>query len=1167
NDDDDEGIPLVNHVIFTSNLGNRVVLDDDQDDILYIQPNYKPKKKSCSKGCCGATPKVDQAKELKPQQIINDEDEGIIKMDVNNSFGSKVTLDLDQEDIVFIQAEPTTKEYSGLISTPISTLETPSQTIKTTESKCKKGCCGPKLDSSITSTPIATLETPSQIMETKVPENKCKKGCCGPKEKPELTPISTSETPNVDCKKGCCPPKETPIKKTYCCEICIDGHCCKSNCCEQLCCLTYSLKVPSFLTSQASLEEKPKRFFATIFSKTCGSFGFKVGYSELDEAETNNGNNSTLSIELLESDKQELFLVIGGMTCADCVTTLEDTIKSLPGVIDISTSLFTGKCKITYSPTYIQPMDIQKSIVTIGFQASQDAGPDLNQINIGFDSSTNKDSLLNLIEELSKQDKIINEIQLKETNNNQEYLSISYNIDEIGPRKLFNDISKQLKEKCGAFLVNLISDPSVLSSDSSNNTGSTLKELLILSILFFVPTIFVAFIASSISALDKIFAFEFEDSFTVSTLLLWIFATPVQFYVGKPLYISAWKTLIYAKKCSMDLLVMTSSSIAYVYSMINVFINLSTPEYEGPIFFEVSTILLTLIILGRYLEYLAKCRASESLFEKISQLDSPNAILLDINEDEQIIDKQLIEKGDILKVLPFSKIPTDGIIVKGNGYIDESIITGESAPVFKGENQNVFGGSMNQKNSIHIKASKNSNDTTLANIVKLIQEGQATKPPFQNIADKVASYFVPSIFAFGIIMFVVWFCLAHYDIVDTDGQNAFTFAIKIAMAVLVISCPCAISLATPTSIMVGSGVAAKHGILFKGGDVIESTHKIKTIVFDKTGTLTTGNIEISHFIVYDQSLTPKDLFFYCGSTELASEHHIGKAIKKYAVNQLICNLVEPESSEIYPGKGISAIIEGESILVGNKAFMSENNIEITDQAILDFNKYESQSKTVVLVSKNDKLIGLVSLQDTIKPEASHVITKLLKNGIDCWIVSGDNQKSVESIAKTVGIELSKTIHSASPMDKYNFIKKLQQDPLNNDQESGINQKKDENIVAMIGDGVNDSLALTQADVGISISSGTDIAIESAQVILMKNDLVDILVAIDLSKVIFKTIKRNLMYAFLYNLIGIPLSAGLLYPFFRFTIPPSISGVSELLSSLPVVLFSLTINTFKYDDGN
>ncbi|KAM9961777.1 hypothetical protein ACTFIR_004638 [Dictyostelium discoideum] len=1403
NYDYDEGIPLFNQVIFTNSYNNsKVVLDDNQDDIIFITPpttSTLQTKKQCEKGCCGEKKSLltnndeDRDKDEDDEEE-EDDDDGVPKNYKSNSnVGSIVSLDMDSLNSTTIMEPNFQKDYT--ISLPVTTTTT-TTTTTTSNDNCKKGCC----------------PTPSedQKMITKDDKSSCKKGCC-PTEQPQQLEQQ----------------QQVESTKTYCCNICVTGHCCKVDCCKQVCCLTYSVGVPnfSFMRSSSSSDDnnndhnsdqqRKKRIFATMFSKTCGTFGFKVGYSELNEDKVdieqqeerdNKGlsTNNNVSIELLpitatnnfknstglkssalskSLEKVELHLMISGMTCADCVTTLEQKMKSLSGVNEIQTSLFTGKCKINYSPMIIQPQQILQVIENIGFVGKQVHGQssNSNQITIEIISLSPTSTLTTILN-----DQLIENIKLsidgvldaiEESGSVNDKLTIVYDTDKIGPRNLLKEIQlifgDNFKIQPNTKLNNNNNSNNKNNNNSKDNNNN-LKSLLMFCILLFIPTILISYIFPNIKSVKEVMEFEIGKGITMSILLLLSFATPIQFYCGKPLYISAWKTLIYAKKCSMDLLVMTSSTIAYFYSLINLILNHFTSlNYNGPIFFETCVILLTLIILGRYLEHLAKSKASNVLVEKMKQLDSSNAILLSNNnnnnnnkdvgsEQEIMIEKELIEKGDILKVLPFTKIPTDGIIIRGNGgYIDESIITGEANHVYKRIDDYVFGGTMNQKGCLIIKVTKHSNDTALSNIIKLVEESQSIKPNFQNYADLVASYFVPTILACSIITFIVWFCLIHYNVViATDNQSAFTFAIKISMSLMVISCPCAISLATPTSIMVGSAIGAKKfGILFKGGgQVIELASKVNKVIFDKTGTLTTGEIDINHFSIYDQSISPKQFFFYTASAELSSEHLIGKSIKQYAIQQFTLEkaLQEPTSSEVHPGKGIISFINNNKIMVGNQSFiveqLSNNNNKIdscqsplqssqlinsksddskkgccpslpppptsisngsdckkgccpslppppppptsnsngsdckkgccpappapptstgngsdckkgccpappptpptsnsndsdckkgccpaaaptstsngsdckkgccpappptftgngsdckkgccssssqlsksqSKEVIInsviqnDIDKLENQGKTVILVSMNEKIIGLISLSDKLKPEAKKVISKLKNNGIDVWLVSGDNKRATQSIGEQLNINSGNIIGSALPIDKFNIVRKLQGYNTTEDNccgtdggdgfngasvgcsGSGDNSKNDKNksIVVMVGDGVNDSLALVQSDIGISISNGTDIAIESSSIILLKNDLNDILVCFDLSKSIFKTIKFNLFWAFIYNLLGIPLSSGILYPWF--TIPPALAGLSELLSSLPVVLFSLTLNNYKYQNKN
>ncbi|KAF2071893.1 hypothetical protein CYY_006795 [Polysphondylium violaceum] len=1093
-------------------LNDQDANNDDVEDLAIVPTDEtttepSPKQDECKKGCCGdSKQKVEKVPIVTPQVNKSDCNKGCCDSKPKPQV-STTTATTDQSNVT----KPDCSKKG--CCPPKPTVEELEVTATPMKPDCsKKGCCPPK--------PKVEQEPVPLVNQQTKPD--CNKGCCPPKPKveehghkgccpPKPKPVQQEDHGH----KGCCPPK--PIvaptsKNNYCCEICIDG-CCKSGCCKEECCVVYSFNLPKVLN------KKKKSIYASLIYRTCGLCGIRFGSVDQEDED----QEQHLSIELLEKNKKVLYLSVTGMDCAECVSTLDNHMRSQYGVISITTNLFTEKSEITYSPTIISSIEIIKKINSIGFKASELDEPTLNNLIVEIDGDN---SNLENIEKL----KGISKFQQLSDNT----INISFNPDVIGPRTIFNQFeSNNMNPK-------LVKKS---SNDVGNSNSKNLSRLFFMSCLFAVPVAIIAFIFPSFNIWQSQ---VIRGEISLSIIFSLILTTPIQFLVGKPLYLSAFKTLVYAKKCNMDLLIMISCSIAYFYSIASIIASIVTGRESGQIFFETSAILLTLIILGRYLESIAKGNTSKVL-SKLLDLNSPTAILIDpVTQQEQVIDTLLIQKGDHLKVLPFSKVPIDGEIIFGQGELDQASITGESLPVFKSVGDFVYGSSMNQNSCFHIKVVKHPNETTIASICDLIEKAQSSKPPFQNIADKVASYFVPFILCLGVSVFFIWFSVSNRGLVEIDSKYSsnFTFALSFAMSVLVVSCPCAISLATPTAIMVGTGIASKFGILFKGGDVIESTHRVNTIVFDKTGTLTTGKFSLTYQL-FDKTLSDFEFFSIVGSAESGSEHIIGKSILHY-IKSTFANieLSTATNVETIPGKGLKCTVDQYNVVIGNKSMIQDQGVLLGNQ------DFHSDGKTLVFVLVDGKLVGLISLQDTIKPESHFVVQQLLKQNIDVWIVSGDNFKSVESVSNVLGIK--NFISDASPQDKAKHIEFLQQ-PLNG------GKKK---TVAMIGDGVNDSLALVQSDVPISINNGTDIAMESSKVILMNDNLKDILVAIHLSKTIFKVIKINLGWAFFYNLIGIPIAAGLLYPFTTYAIPPAFAGLSELLSSLPVVLFSLLLNKYN-----
>ena len=535
------------------------------------------------------------------------------------------------------------------------------------------------------------------------------------------------------------------------------------------------------------------------------------------------------------------------------------------------------------------------------------------------------------------------------------------------------------------------------------------------------------------------------------------------------------------------------------------------------------------ILLGKLLEAIAKGKTSEAI-RKLLGLQAKTAIVIR-NGKERKISVDDVVVNDIVIVKPGEKIPVDGIIVEGHSSIDESMITGESIPVEKIKNDKVIGATINKTGSFKFKATKIGKDTVLAHIIKMVEEAQGSKAPIQKLADLISAYFVPTVVVIGILAFLIWYFLGL----------GFVFALTVFIAVLIIACPCALGLATPTAIMVGTGLGAKNGILFKNAKSLQLAQKIQTIIFDKTGTLTKGKPEVTNVFAIDKN-KEKDILKFAAIAEKRSEHPLAEAIVNKAKREKI-RIEEPKKFNSITGKGVEAFYKKNKILLGNRKLMQENKISISAEG--NIKKLEEQGKTVMLVAVNNNLIGLVAVADTLKEYSKEAIKQLHKMDKEIIMITGDNERTGKAIAKQVGID--RVLAEVLPQDKANEIKKLQ------------NEKKK---VAMVGDGINDAPALAQADLGIAIGSGTDIAIETGDIVLIKNDLRDVVTAIDLSRFTLRKIKQNLFWAFFYNSLGIPIAAGILYPFTGFLLNPIIAGIAMAFSSVSVVSNTLLMRFYK-----
>ncbi|MFH0797896.1 MAG: heavy metal translocating P-type ATPase, partial [Candidatus Woesearchaeota archaeon] len=593
--------------------------------------------------------------------------------------------------------------------------------------------------------------------------------------------------------------------------------------------------------------------------------------------------------------------------------------------------------------------------------------------------------------------------------------------------------------------------------------------------------------------------------------ILWALATPVQFYIGYPFYKGTW-TAIKNKSANMDTLIAVGTSAAYFYSIYLILFNPEMGQY-----FETSAILITLVILGKYLEAVAKGKTSEAI-KRLMSLSPKIATVIRKGKEMKIpVDDVVV--GDVIIVKPGEKVPVDGKIIYGVSSIDESMITGESMPVDKKKGDDVIGATINKHGSFKMVATRVGENTTLSNIIKLIENAQGQKAPIQRFADVISAYFVPIVMGISLVTFVTWLSL---------GKEA-TFAMITAVAVLVIACPCALGLATPTAIMVGTGKGAKNGILIKGGTALETAHKVKAVIFDKTGTITKGVPEVTD-IVTVKLKDKDDVLKISASLEKSSEHSLADAIIKKAGKMKLKNA---KSFKAIPGHGIEAKLDNKNYIFGNAKLMKLNNVKL-DKVKDQMEELEGQGKTVMVLSDKKDVLGMIAVADTIKETSLEAVRKLQEQKIFVYMITGDNERTAKAIARQAGINY--VFAEVLPEDKANYVKKL--------------QKKYK--VMMVGDGINDAPALAQADIGIAMGSGTDVAMETGNIVLMRNDLRDVAKAIKLSRQTMAKIKQNMFWALAYNVMGIPIAAGVLYPYTGWLLSPIIAGGAMALSSVSVV---------------
>jgi len=619
---------------------------------------------------------------------------------------------------------------------------------------------------------------------------------------------------------------------------------------------------------------------------------------------------------------------------------------------------------------------------------------------------------------------------------------------------------------------------------------------------------------------------EMLMDFPNRTLLLFLLTTPVQFIAGGQFYKGAWAALK-NRTSNMDTLVAVGTSAAYFYSVATTFF------IAGDSYYEVAALLVTFILIGKLLEARAKGKTSQAI-KKLMGLQARTAR---VRRDGKVMDISIdqVVVGDTVIVRPGEKIPVDGEIIAGNTSIDESMISGESIPVEKNVGDKVIGATINKNGSIEFRTTQIGDGTVLSQIVKLIEEAQGSKAPIQRFADRISSYFVPTVLLLSLATFLVWYFIV--------GQT-FVFAMLLAVSVVVIACPCALGLATPTAIMVGTGRGAESGILVKSGEALETAQKIDVVIFDKTGTLTHGKPIVTDVVPAGNTKhNIENILGIAASLERLSEHPLAEAIVREAEEKGI-TIPEAKKFQAVPGHGVQGEIANKKYLLGNRKLMSDEKIS-TKEIEASMAQLENEGKTAMIISSEKEVIGIVAVADTLKKNSAEAISTLKEMGIKTVMITGDNQRTAAAIAKLVGID--QVLAEVLPADKAGEVKKLQQ--------AG-------KTVAMVGDGINDAVALTQATVGIALGSGTDVAMESGDIVLIKNDLRDVVTAIKLSRATMNKIRQNLFWAFAYNVAGIPIAAGLLFPLTGWLLKPELAGLAMALSSVSVVTNSLLLRRKK-----
>ena len=813
--------------------------------------------------------------------------------------------------------------------------------------------------------------------------------------------------------------------------------------------------------------------------------------------------------------KTKATIPITGMTCATCAITIEKGLAETLGVEKATVNFASEKASIEYDPNKVSLSKLAKTVSELGYSV----GTKKSIYPVG--GMTCASCVAHVEEALKDVPGVISVgVNLGSEKATVEYIEGTTYAEM---KKAVEDAGYELGKE-----IEGLEDV----SETSQREVRKVRNRFIFAAILTIPIV----------------VMMLTPMFTGMNYLLWALATPVQFWAGWRFYKGAWGALKH-RTTDMNTLIAVGSSAAYIYSVVaTVFPSVFTSNgIKANVYFDTSAAIITLILLGRYLEARAKGQTSEAI-KKLIGLQPKTAVVFRDGQEKQISIEQVVV-GDLVQVKPGERVPVDGIVREGYSSLDESMITGESIPVEKKIGDEVIGATINKTGSFKFEATKIGKDTTLARIVRLVEEAQGSKAPVQKLADVIASYFVPIVIGIAVVTFLIWFF--------AGPSPQLTYAFLNFVAVLVIACPCALGLATPTAIIVGTGKGAEQGILIRSAEALERAHKINAVLLDKTGTLTMGKPEVTD-IIAAAGYSKDDILRLAASAEKNSEHSLAEAIVKIASEKKL-ELSAASEFSARPGLGIEAVVDGKKILLGNMKLIQEHKL-LLNVLEIKANELWSMGKTVMFVSIDGQVAGLIALADIIKPGAKNVVRQLHKMGIEVGMVTGDNQRTAESIASQAGIDL--VFAEVLPEHKADEVKKLQ---------------KEGKIVAMVGDGINDAPALAQADIGIAIGTGTDVAMETGDITLISGELNGVVTAISLSKRTMRAIRQNLFWAFAYNVILIPVAAGVLYfVFHNGTVPsglkfalgdhgflnPILAAGAMALSSITVVTNSLRLRSFK-----
>jgi len=788
---------------------------------------------------------------------------------------------------------------------------------------------------------------------------------------------------------------------------------------------------------------------------------------------------------------------VSGMSCATCALNIEKSLKDVEGVDEAKVNFGTERATVEYNPEKVKLSELENAVETAGYGVINE------KVVIKIGGMTCAMCVKAIEDGLGRLDGI-NSVNV---NLSSEKAYVNYNSRMVTVEDMKNtieDIGYQYLGIEGEETEDL--EEKVRIQDLKDK-----RNRMIVGFGFSIPLIIIMYL---------------NPSLPIPMPYLFLLVSFIPFiYVSYPIFSAAYRALK-NRVLNMDVMYSMGIGVAFGASILGTFNIVLTPQF---MFYETALMLAAFLTLGRYLETQAIGRTSTAI-KKLVGLQPKTATVIHENRETEIPIED-VQIDDIVIVKPGEKIPTDGEVIEGESYVDESVITGESIPVIKNKGKSVIGGTFNQNGVLKFKTTKVGKDTVLSQIIKLVEDAQGSRPPVERIADKAVTYFIPTVLTIAIIAFSIWYFVYG---------STLLLALTVLISILVIACPCALGLATPTAVTVGIGRGAELGILIKDGSALETSEKITSILFDKTGTLTKGKPEVTDIV--NAGSEDLNLLKYTASVERNSQHPLAEAIVKKAQEEGI-NLLEGKNFDTFGGKGVFGTIDGQKILVGNRALLKDKNIEITDEEDAQILKLENEGKTAILVSINNQFSGIIAVADTLKETTKSAIDELKKMKIKVFMITGDNERTAHAIAKQVGID--NVLAEVLPQDKAFEVKKLQ--------DSG-------EIVAFVGDGINDAPALAQSDVGIAIGSGTDVAIESGKIVLIKDDLMDAVSGIQLSKKVMSRIKQNLFWAFAYNSALIPVAAGILYSI-NITFRPEYAAFAMALSSVTIVSLSLMLKGY------